>query len=188
MAHEILKGTLDICLCYNQMCTNHEIVKGCVDSNYARCLHSRKSISGYVFTLFGGVVSWRASLQKVVSLSSTKAENIAATEAIKEAIKLKEMLSECTGVDQEVNVYWYNQSAIDLVRNPKFDEMSEHVDIKLHFIRDVVETGQVTFDKNGIEENPSHALTEVLPVSKFKFFMATIQVWDAGGGLIRDNE
>lgn len=85
-------------------------------------------------------------------------------------------------------MYWYNQSAIDLVRNPKFDDRSEHVDIKLHFIRDVVETGQVTFDKNGIEENPSHAFTEVLPVSKFKFFMATIQVWDAGGGLIRDNE
>lgn len=57
------------------------------------------------------------------------------------------MLNECTRVDQEVNVYCDNQSALHLMKNRKFHERSKHVDIKLHFIRDIVEKDQVKVDK-----------------------------------------
>lgn len=183
-----LNGTLDVGLCYNHKCTEDEIVKGYVDSDYRGCIDSRISLSGYVFAVFGGVVNWRASLQKVVALTSTATEYIVATEGVKETIWLKRMLSECTRVDQEVTVYCDSQSALHLMKNPKFHERSKHVDIKLHFIRDIVEKDQVKVDKIETENNPSDALTKVLPVNKFKFCMNTIQVWDAGGELAKDEE
>lgn len=65
-----LKGILDVGLCYNHNYTEDEIVKGYVDSDYRGCIDSRISLSSYVFAVFGGVVSWRASLQKVVALTS----------------------------------------------------------------------------------------------------------------------
>lgn len=49
-------------------------------------LDTRKSMTGYIFTVYGGAVSLKSSLQKVVALSTTEAEYIASTEAIKEAL------------------------------------------------------------------------------------------------------
>lgn len=48
----------------------------------------RKSLSGYIFTAYGGAISWKASLQRVVALSTTKAEYVTANEAIKEGLWL----------------------------------------------------------------------------------------------------
>lgn len=64
------------------------MVKRYVDSNYAGCLDTRKSLSGYIFTFYSGAISWKSSLQKVVALSTTEAKYIVATEAIKERMWL----------------------------------------------------------------------------------------------------
>ena len=45
-----------------------------------------KSISGYVFTLNDGAVSWKSSKQQIVSDSITEAEYITASEVIKKAV------------------------------------------------------------------------------------------------------
>lgn len=79
-----------------QVSTKEELV-GFVDSDYGGCLDTRKSICGYVCTLYGGVISWKACLQKVVALSTTEAEYIATTEAIKECMWLKGLLGELQG-------------------------------------------------------------------------------------------
>ena len=41
---------------------------------------------GYVFSLFGGAVSWMSKRQSVVAISTTEAEYIAATHASKELV------------------------------------------------------------------------------------------------------
>ena len=55
---------------------------------------SRRSTTGYVFTVGGTIVSWISKLQQVVALSTTKAEYVAATEASKEMIWLQRFMEE----------------------------------------------------------------------------------------------
>uniref|UniRef100_A0A3Q7ETH7 Reverse transcriptase Ty1/copia-type domain-containing protein n=1 Tax=Solanum lycopersicum TaxID=4081 RepID=A0A3Q7ETH7_SOLLC len=80
-------GTSDVGLIYggDTQC----LVTGYSDSDYARDVDTRRSMTGYVFTLGGSVVSWKATLQPTVTLSTTEAEYMALTEAAKEGIWLK---------------------------------------------------------------------------------------------------
>ncbi|GJX92586.1 retrotransposon protein, putative, ty1-copia subclass [Tanacetum coccineum] len=63
--------------------------QGFVDSDYAKDPDKGRSITGYAFLVQGCVVSWKATLQHVVALSTTEAEYMALTEAVKEAIWLR---------------------------------------------------------------------------------------------------
>ena len=54
-------------------------LKGYVDSDLAGDIDSRRSTTGYVFTVGGTAVSWISILQNVVALSTTEAEYVAAT-------------------------------------------------------------------------------------------------------------
>ena len=69
-------------------------MKGYTDADMACDLDNRKSTTGYFFTFSGGAISWQSKLQKCVTLSTTEAEYIAATEAGKEMVWLKQFLQE----------------------------------------------------------------------------------------------
>jgi hypothetical protein len=80
-----LRGTGTHALCFGG---SDIVLHGYVDSNMEDDKDSRRSTTGYVFTIGGTIVSWILKLQKVVSLSTTEAEYVVATEASKEMIWL----------------------------------------------------------------------------------------------------
>ncbi|RVW73464.1 Retrovirus-related Pol polyprotein from transposon TNT 1-94 [Vitis vinifera] len=86
-----LKGSLDTCLCFTGASLK---LQGYVDADFAGDIDSRKSTTGFVFTLGGTAISWTSNLQKIVTLSTTEAEYVAATEAGKEMIWLHGFLDE----------------------------------------------------------------------------------------------
>ncbi|KAH9648407.1 hypothetical protein KPL70_025572 [Citrus sinensis] len=163
-----LNGTDGHDIVYGRVDKNSDQVQGYVDSDFAGDLDKRRSITGYVYTLFGGAVSWKASLQSVVALSTTEAEYIALSEAVKEAIWLKGLVTEL-GLEQgSVNISCDSSSAIQLSKNPKYHERTKHVDIRLHFIRDEIAQQVVNVIKIASECNPADMLTKPLPSVKFK--------------------
>ena len=92
-------------------------IEGFVDLDYAGSLDTKKFLTRYVFTIYGGGVNWKGNLQPVVALSITKAEYIAVTEAIKGAIWLKVIIIEL-GIEHDQNLVFYdNQSAICLAKS-----------------------------------------------------------------------
>uniref|UniRef100_A0A7N2LJ68 Retrovirus-related Pol polyprotein from transposon TNT 1-94 n=1 Tax=Quercus lobata TaxID=97700 RepID=A0A7N2LJ68_QUELO len=86
-----LKGSSDTFLCFTGTSLK---LQGYVDANFTGDIDSRKSTIGFVFTLGGTAISWASNLQKIVTLSTTKAEYVAATEAGKEMIWLHGFLDE----------------------------------------------------------------------------------------------
>ena len=97
--------------------TSSDKLVGYVDVDFAGSIDIRKSLIGYVFTLFGTAISWKSMLQSMVALSTTKAEYIAVTEAIKEAIWLQGMLGELGVHQQKVTMLCDNQSTIHLTKH-----------------------------------------------------------------------
>src|SRR5262249_16659279 len=62
------------------------------DSSFQSDPDDSKSVSGFVFTLNGGAVSWRSSKQATIADSTTEAEYIATAEAAKEAVWMKKFI------------------------------------------------------------------------------------------------
>ena len=88
-----------------------------VDSDYAADLDKRRSLTGYVFTLGGCAVSWRATLQSVIAQSTTEAEYMAIAEACKESVWLKGLFAELCGDDTCINLFFDSQSVIYLTKD-----------------------------------------------------------------------
>nr|GEW94271.1 retrotransposon protein, putative, Ty1-copia subclass [Tanacetum cinerariifolium] len=101
-------------LMYLMVCTRPDIAY--VDPDKGRF------ITRYAFLVPGYVVSWKATLQHVVALSTIEAEYMALTKAVNEAIWLKELLKELGVVLNTVTVNCDNLGVVHLSRNHVFHE------------------------------------------------------------------
>ena len=121
-----LKGTKNKCLCYGK---DPLELKGFCDSDMAGDVDTRKSTSGYVFTLVGGAVSWCSRLQKVVALSNIEGKYISTTEASKEAIWLACLCNEFDFLEKAPVLGCDSQSVICLAKNAIFHAHTKHIDV-----------------------------------------------------------
>ena len=69
-----------------------------------------------------------------------------------------------------------NQSGIRLSENLVFHDRSKHIDIRYHFIRDVVQRGVVRLDHIGIDEQFADILTKPLGKVKFLTFRENLRI------------
>nr|XP_048331591.1 secreted RxLR effector protein 161-like [Ziziphus jujuba var. spinosa] len=161
-----LKHTANEGLIYKKDSSEVEL-NGYLDSDYAGDRDKRRSMSSYAFTLCGNCISWKSQLQPVVALSTTESEYMAATEAAKEAIWLKGLLTELKVLKHEVTLYSDSQSANHLCKNPVFHERSKHIQVRYHFIQDLTAQKVVRLEKIPTEFNPADMGTKVLTVGKF---------------------
>ena len=148
-----------------------------MNSDFGGDLDKRRSLTGYVFTLGGCAISWKSTLQSTVALSSTEAKYMAITEVIKEAIWLKTFLGEIASLDDPIMVFCDNQSVVHLTNDPMFHERTKHIDIRYHFVCDVISEGNVLVKKISTEANPVDMLTKPLSIAKFKFWSKTISIY-----------
>lgn len=111
---------------------------GYTDADFARDIDTRRSTTGYVFLANSSAITWISHRQKTVALSTTEAECMAACEGAKEAIWLRQLLTDI-GYPQTsptiLNVD--NQGAIRLIGNPELHHSTKHIDIRLKFIREL---------------------------------------------------
>eukprot|EP00253_Pinus_taeda_P030435 PITA_30435 len=95
------------------------LLVGFTDSDWAGDPDDWKSTAGYVFTLGSGPITWACKKQAAISLSSAEAEYCGAVEASKEALWLRQILSDFGFEQQHPTTLWCdNQSAIQLCKDP----------------------------------------------------------------------
>jgi len=169
-----IKGTVDTRLCYKR--NSDFSICGYCDADYAADLDKRRSITGLVFTLGGNTISWKSGLQRVVAQSSIESEYMSLTEAVKEAIWLKGLLKDFGYEQKNVEIFCDSQSAIALSKNNVHHERTKHIDVKFHFIREIIADGKVEVSKISTEKNPADIFTKVLPVNKFQTALDFLRV------------
>ena len=162
-----VKGTSNMGLLFDAKAPKARSLIGYVDSDYAQDLDRRRSTTGYVFTLAGGCISWRSTLQKCVTLSTTEAEYVAAAEAAKETIWLNQLVTELGLKQEHVNLHCDSQSALHLATNQVMDGRVKHIDVKYHYIRQIVSEKKIELVKIDGTLNPADGFTKVIPAESF---------------------
>ena len=162
-----LRRTKDMFLVYGG--DEELVVNGYIDTSYNTDPDDSKSQSGYVFILNGAAVSWRSSKQSVVATSTTEAEYIAASEAAKEGVWMKEFITELgvvlSALDPMV-IYCDNTGAIANAKEPRCHNKTKHIILRFHSIREYVQAGNVKICKIHTDLNVADPLTKPLPRDK----------------------
>lgn len=146
--------------------TNTELV-GYSDSDFAGDVDSRKSTTGYLFLMNGGPVTWASRKQNTIALSTTESEYMAACDAAKEILWIKQFLLDIGESQNSVILNIDNQSAIKLIKNPVFHKRSKHIDVRYNFIREKVEQNIIEIKYVESSCQLADFLTKALPFQKF---------------------
>jgi hypothetical protein len=169
-----LKGTIDARLVFGN---GDGALTGYINSDFEGDLDKMRSLTGFIFTLGECAISWKSQLQPTVALSSTEAEYMTITEAIKEAIWLKAFVDELCSFIGLIVVFCDNQSAVHLTKDHMHHERIKHIDIRYRFVRDVVSEGKVLAKKIDMEKNPTDMIMKPLLIAKFKFCKYSVAVY-----------
>ncbi|KAG8478386.1 hypothetical protein CXB51_028195 [Gossypium anomalum] len=133
-----LRGTTDVCLQFGR---TEDGVIGYVDADFAGDLDRRRSLTD---------------------------EYMAITEACKEAIWLKGLFTELNEDLQISTVFCDSQSVIFLTKDQIFHERTKHIDVRYHFVRDIIARGDIVVSKINTHENPADIMTKSFPITKFE--------------------
>ncbi|KAJ9554351.1 hypothetical protein OSB04_018396 [Centaurea solstitialis] len=140
-------------------------VTGYSDASFQIDRDDFRSQSGYVLTLNRGAISWKSSKQDTIADSTTEAEYIAASDAAKEAVWLRNFLSDLrvvASVSRPIDIFCDNSGAVAQAKEPREHHKSRHVLRKYHLIREIIGRGDVRICKIPTEENVADPLTKPL--------------------------
>jgi transposase InsO family protein len=168
-----LQGTKDYMLMYRR--TDNLEVIGYSDSDFAGCIDSRKSTSGYIFMMASGAVSWRSAKQTLIATSTMEAEFVSCFEATSHGVWLKSFISGLRIMDsisRPLRIYCDNSAAVFMAKNNKSGSRSKHIDIKYLAIRERIKEKKVVIEHVSTELMITDPLTKGMPLLKFKDHVA----------------
>lgn len=152
-------GTVTRGLCYRR--DGDTALLGYVDSNWAACLDTRRSVTGVVFKLGGAAVLWHSRTQPTVAGSTCQAEYMAYSEGARDALWLRHLLPDLGyPVVGPVQLRGDNDAALALLRNDQLTARSRHYDVIHHFARERVQAGELEFKYCRSKDNLADCLTK----------------------------
>ena len=138
------------------------------DADWAGDVGDRKSTSGYVFCTAGGPVSWRSRKQDTVALSTAEVEYMALSSAAQECVWMRRLCAELGNpIRGPTIVKEDNQSCIAMAKNPQYHGRVKHIDIKHHFVRELVADSTIKLEYCPTNEMIADILTKGLSRERF---------------------
>ena len=107
-------------------------------------------------------------MQSTIALSTTKAKYMAVTEAIKEAIWLHGLVKDLGIYQEHVSIFCDSQSAIYLAKNQVHHSQTKHIDVRFHFVCEIIDEGDILLKKIRTADNPADMMNKPVPLHKFK--------------------
>lgn len=160
-----LKFTVDLKLVFK--ISDRNLIGYC-DADWANSLDDRKSISGFCFKLNDNLISWTSKKQPIVSLSSTESEFIAVCMASCELLHIKNLLNDLKiNYSLPILLNEDNQSTIKLLKNFENNKRCKHIDVKFHFIVDLLAKGIIDLMYISTNDQLADIFTKSLGNEKF---------------------
>ena len=114
--------------------------------------------------------------QNSISLSTTEAEYIAAGSCCTQLMWIQKLLLDY-GIRQEhLTIYCDKTNAINISKNPVQHSRTKHIEIRHHFIRELIEDGTLTLEFIHIDDQKADLFTKPLDSKRFEFLCQNIGV------------
>jgi hypothetical protein len=161
------------------------------DADFAGDVATRKSRSGNTVLLCNGAVCWYSKKQKAVATSTVAAEYVSTATAAQEVIWVKQLLDELDVKVDTPLIHADNMGAISIAHDPTQHQLTKHIDIKYHYLRDQVNLGNIKVEYCSTISMIADIFTKALNFVKFKLFrdglglisMKTLRDIESRGGV-----
>ncbi|KAI3810636.1 hypothetical protein L1987_20257 [Smallanthus sonchifolius] len=157
-----LRKTKDMFLIFGGV--EEELTVSCyTNASFQTDRYDSRSQLGFVFTLNGGAISWKSSKQSVVADSTTESEYIAASDAAKEAAWMKKFITDLDvvpSIRKPIQIFCDITGAIAQAKEPRSHHKAKHILRKFHYIREIMERGDIVINKVDTDQNLADPFTK----------------------------
>jgi hypothetical protein len=137
-------------------------------SNYASNKDTRKSVSGFVVYYMGALISWKSKGQNCVTMSSTEAEYVAMCSCAIEMMFIKQVVESIKfQVKLPMILFADNTGAIDLAKNYSTSGRTKHIDVRHHYLRELISDGLIKVKFVPTDDNTADIMTKNLHMLKY---------------------
>ena len=118
-----------------------------------------------MFTIGGGIISWRSIKQSCIANSTMKSKYVVAYEASKEPIWLRNFLKDLevvTSVESTLTLYCDNSDAVANSKESRTHKKWKHIERKYHLIREIIQRDDIVVTKIASANNLVYPVTKSL--------------------------
>ena len=169
-----VKTTIDFSVWYSK--DTNDVLAGYFDTDWAGNADDRKSTLGGCFYVGNSLVSWMSKKQNSIFLSTVEAKYIAVGSCCTQLLWMQKLLHDYGICQEHLTIYCDNTSAINIFKNPVQHSQTKHIEIRHHFIRELVEDGTLTLEFIHTDDQKANFFTKPFDSKQFEFLCQNIGV------------
>ena len=170
-----LLGTLEYALVFDGK--SNEGLIAYADSDWASDPITRKSTTGYLVESANGTFCWNSRAQKSIALSSTEAKYMSLSDMSRQVVWIHSLFKKIGINLGPIPLCRDNQGSIFIASNPVQEKQIKHIDLRYHYIREVIHQKQIELLFIEGAENPADLFTKNLGHIKFPQIPGTTWAW-----------
>ncbi|KAK4261342.1 hypothetical protein QN277_004354 [Acacia crassicarpa] len=149
------------------------------DFDWAGCIDTRRSITGFCGFLDQALITWRSKKQQTVSTSSSEAEYRALATTTCELQWLSYLLRDFGfPLTSPASLYCDSQSARHIAANPTFHERTKYLDIDCHVVREKLQNGLIHLLPIKSQDQLADIFTKPLAPLSFSTLLSQLRMID----------
>ena len=169
-----VKTTADSGVWYSK--DTNDVLAGYSNADWAGNANDRKSTSRGCFYVGNNIVSWMSKKQNFISLSTVEVEYIATGSCCTQLLWMQKILHDYDICQEHLTIYCDNTNVINISKNPVQHSRTKHIEIRHHFIRELVEDSTLTLEFIHIDDQKANLFTKTLDSKWFEFLCQNIGV------------